>query len=168
MIVLRSVSKIYGRWHRRKNALVNVNAVFEAGGHYVILGMPKSGKTTLLTVLSGLTYPTRGRVIRYGKVGFPVGFGGIGLPRFSGRELAVLLANLYQADANEIVEFVTEFSELGPDMRLPISDLKPVPKNRLYVTLAYALPLDFYLFDGSVGRTDEQFRDKCQAAFEAR
>jgi capsular polysaccharide transport system ATP-binding protein len=169
MIVLRSVSKIYGRWRRRKNVLINANAVFEAKGNYVILGMPKSGKTTLLNLLCGMTTPTRGTLTRYGRVGFPIGFAAVGQPRFTGRELAVLLANLYEADADEIIEFTTSFSELGPDMKRPISSLEdPLLKARLYVTLGYALPLDFYLFDGTIGRAGEGFREKCQAAFDAR
>ena len=168
MIVLRSVTKTYGRWRRKQNVLHNVDAVFEAKGNYVIFGLPKSGKTTLLNLLCGITAPTRGTVARYGRVGFTVGLPGIAHFRYSGRELAVLLANLYEADADEIIEFTTSFSELGSDMRRPISTLDQTSRSRLFVTLGYALPLDFYLFDGSVGAGDEHFRKKYRAAFEAR
>jgi ABC-type multidrug transport system ATPase subunit len=62
-VVVSNLIKQFGRFA----ALRGVNAEFEAGKFYAILGDNGAGKTTLLRALAGLAQPTRGTVSILGK-----------------------------------------------------------------------------------------------------
>ena len=63
IIVVSNLVKQFGRFA----ALRRVNAQFDAGRFYAILGDNGAGKTTLLRALAGLTHPTRGEISILGK-----------------------------------------------------------------------------------------------------
>ena len=46
-----------------KPVLLNVNAIFERGKMYAILGASGSGKTTLLSLIGGLDVPQKGKIL---------------------------------------------------------------------------------------------------------
>ena len=76
MIRLEQVSKAYRTRGGRKVVLGGVSATFEMGHNYGILGGNGAGKSTLVRLLAGSELPDRGVVRRYGRVSFPLGFGG--------------------------------------------------------------------------------------------
>ncbi|MGA8755473.1 MAG: ATP-binding cassette domain-containing protein [Stellaceae bacterium] len=92
MIRLEHVFKSYRTRNGRRVVLDNANATFEAGHNYGILGVNGAGKSTLIRLLAGSELPDRGVVRRYGRVSFPLGFGGTlhGGGRRSGGGVAVL------------------------------------------------------------------------------
>ena len=63
IIAVSNLVKQFGRF----TALRGVNAEFDAGKFYVILGDNGAGKTTLLRALAGLTDPSRGEISILGK-----------------------------------------------------------------------------------------------------
>ncbi|MBP1720480.1 MAG: transporter [Deltaproteobacteria bacterium] len=94
------LSKSYGELEVVKNVSVSVNA----GEFVCLVGKSGCGKTTLLSLLSGLEHPTKGQVILNGKeingasedelalfrrenVGYPVGLGERRPSPFSGEDL---------------------------------------------------------------------------------
>jgi capsular polysaccharide transport system ATP-binding protein len=168
MITLRSISKAYGHASSRSNVLDGVDAEFERGRHYVILGQRGAGKSTLLRIMSGLQSPNRGSVRRDGSVSMPLGTASILSPLKTGRQLATLLANLYCADAAEVVDYTLAFSEVGDAFDYPVSALPPRLRARLNYALGYAIPSDTYLFDELIGYGDSEFNRRCVAAFESR
>jgi capsular polysaccharide transport system ATP-binding protein len=76
MIRIEHVSKAYRTRNGRKIVLDNANATFEAGHNFGVLGVNGAGKSTLIRLLAGSELPDRGIVRRYGRVSFPLGFGG--------------------------------------------------------------------------------------------
>jgi len=54
-------------YEKNRNVLTSVNAVFETGKIYAILGQSGSGKTTLLSLLGGLDAPQKGEIFFDGK-----------------------------------------------------------------------------------------------------
>lgn len=50
-------------YEKSKRILTAVNAVFETGKMYAILGVSGSGKTTLLSLLGGLDVPQKGEIL---------------------------------------------------------------------------------------------------------
>jgi heme ABC exporter ATP-binding subunit CcmA len=62
IITVNDVVKQFGRFA----ALRGINAKFEAGKFYAILGDNGSGKTTLLRALAGLARPTKGNIAIFG------------------------------------------------------------------------------------------------------
>jgi putative ABC transport system ATP-binding protein len=62
---LKDVSYQYGG--TRTYALKNINATFEPGVVYTIMGKSGAGKSTLLSLLAGLDVPTKGRLLFEGE-----------------------------------------------------------------------------------------------------
>lgn len=51
----------------KKNVLKNISADFEAGKVYVLMGKSGAGKSTVLSLISGLDLPTNGEILFEGK-----------------------------------------------------------------------------------------------------
>lgn len=57
------VKEILYAYKTGKPVLLNVNAIFETGKMYAILGASGSGKTTLLSLIGGLDIPQKGKIL---------------------------------------------------------------------------------------------------------
>ncbi len=57
------VKEILYAYKNGKPVLLNVNAIFERGKMYAILGVSGSGKTTLLSLIGGLDVPQKGKIL---------------------------------------------------------------------------------------------------------
>lgn len=57
------VKEILYAYKTEKPVLLNVNAIFETGKMYAILGASGSGKTTLLSLIGGLDVPQKGKIL---------------------------------------------------------------------------------------------------------
>lgn len=62
MIILKNVTKVYGKGNEAVTALKNVNLVIEDGKFTAVVGKSGSGKTTLMNILGALDLPTSGEV----------------------------------------------------------------------------------------------------------
>ena len=61
VIVMRSISKVYGQGDVEVHALRNVSLTIERGDYVAIMGASGSGKSTLMNILGCLDEPTTGR-----------------------------------------------------------------------------------------------------------
>lgn len=59
---LLKVQNIYYSYDKRRNVLNDISYEFEAGNIYAIMGKSGAGKTTMLSLLSGLAEPTSGKI----------------------------------------------------------------------------------------------------------
>jgi len=168
MIVLKSIEKTYGVGKHRRKVLDGIEAQFEPGRHYVILGARGAGKTTLLRIIAGIARPSRGNVQRRGTISLPLGSAaGYALGK-TARELVVFLANLYEVEPKEVVAFITSFADLQASIDLPVASMSPSRRALLSYAIGYAIPCDFYLFDDSVTFGSESIRKAFLRAFDAR
>jgi capsular polysaccharide transport system ATP-binding protein len=162
------VSKELGRGRLRKLVLDQINWAIQARTRFVILGQRGAGKSTLLQVISGARFPTSGWVERKGSICSV----GLSLSRVRGtmtaRQQAMRLARLYHVNPDAIVRFVEEFAEMHAMLDTPLKMLPKSARPRFSYALAYAIPFDFYLFDGAIGGRKGEFAKRCQSAFEAR
>ncbi|MCC0645272.1 ABC transporter ATP-binding protein [Clostridioides sp. ZZV14-6154] len=67
MVMLELIDVNYKYEGSNKYVLKDVSAKFEAGKMYVIIGKPRAGKSTLLSIISGLDDYTDGSIIYKGK-----------------------------------------------------------------------------------------------------
>lgn len=67
MILIKNVSKIYGKKESSFSALKNVNFTIPNNSSVAIIGKSGSGKSTLMHIMSGLDHPTKGTVNIDGK-----------------------------------------------------------------------------------------------------
>lgn len=170
MIVLDHVTKRY-RAHgvgAGKLVLDDISAVFESRRAIGILGQRGAGKSTLIRLMAGSIHPDSGRVLRRGRVSFPVGKAGPFVSTMTGRENAWLISRIYGADPAEVIGFVETHSGLRADFDRPFSTYTGEKRSRFLFTIAYALPFDTYLADESVIGGPPGFREWCEILVDAR
>lgn len=169
MFKLESVSKRYAP--RSPAVFSNFSYELAQGRSLGVLGKNGSGKSTLLRMLCGSLLPDSGRVIRTGRISWPIGLVGGLQPGACGREnvrFVCRIQGLRGAALGSRVEFVKEFSELGSHFDLPVSGYSAGMRARLNFALSLAFDFDCYLFDEIMAVGDESFRKKASAELAAR
>ena len=168
MITLEGVSKVYRTRSGRRTVLDNVNATFESGYNFGVLGVNGAGKSTLIRLIAGSEIPDCGIVRRYARVSFPLGFGGTFHGALSGRENVAFIARIYGAGTRGVLEYVADFSELGEYFHMPVNTDSAGMRARLAFAACLALDFDLYLIDEVTEVGDQRFRQKCAEAFRER
>ncbi|MFT4097323.1 MAG: methyltransferase domain-containing protein [Rhodoblastus sp.] len=168
MIVLDKVSMKLTTGPLKSLVLQNVSATLPTNERLVILGGPQSGKSTLISLLAGLTAPTEGKITSHAKLSFPVGFQSGYRANVSVRENIAYVARLYGADVSEVVRFVVQTADIGDFLKHKFSALPPQLRARMVYALSYAIPFETYLIDNRPGPGDEDFRAKCERMLELR
>jgi capsular polysaccharide transport system ATP-binding protein len=171
MILLDNVSKYYemrGGPGGRRWILRDTTAVIRPGERVGILGRNGAGKSTLMRLLGGVEYPTQGRIERRMSVSWPLAHG-IGVHGgLTGADNARFIARLYDLDAEELVEAVNDFAELGTYMDMPIGTYSAGMMSRLLLGLSLAMDFDCYLIDEATSVGDARFIDRTQEILETR
>lgn len=169
MIELRKVTKAYQTHAGDHVVLDGIDAVFESKVSVGIVGRNGAGKSTLLRILGGAEQPDAGKVIRHGRVSWPIGFSGGFNGSLNGEENCRFAARIYGAeDLDAIVEFARSFAEIGHYFQMPVRTYSSGMKARLAFGLSMALDFDTYLVDEVTAVGDRPFQEKCRAAFEER
>ncbi len=168
MIELKDVTKAY-RTHAGDHVVLDrVSAVFPQRVSVGILGKNGAGKSTLLRILGGAEQPDAGRIVRSGRVSWPIGFSGGFHGSLTGEENCRFVARIYGADIDEAVEFARGFAEIGNYFNEPVRTYSSGMRARLAFGLSMALDFDTYLVDEVTAVGDRSFQDKCKLAFAER
>lgn len=168
MIALQNVSKHYRVAGHRRVVLRQVNATFETGTNYGILGINGAGKSTLIRVLAGTELVNAGRIRRDVRVSWPLGFAGGFHPAMTGRENLKFVARAYGENVKEVLGFVEDFAELGDFLEAPVRTYSSGMQARLAFGLSMAISFDCYLIDEVTAVGDARFAAKCADVFSKR
>lgn len=168
MIELKNVTKFYRQDGRLKLILDDVSGTIDTTRAYGLLGGNGAGKSTLLRLLSGSEMPNRGRIHRRGRISWPLGFQGGFHPTMTGRENVTFMARVYNEDIDRVLEFTTNFAEIGQHMNAPVHTYSTGTMARLAFALSMAIEFDFYLIDEITAVGDERFAARCNDAFAER
>ncbi|HEU0132114.1 MAG TPA: ABC transporter ATP-binding protein [Mycobacteriales bacterium] len=154
-----------GRGDRLK-ALDDVTFSIEPGESFALIGANGAGKSTALKVLAGVTHPTRGRVVKGGRVVALIELG-IGFhPDLSGLEnakFAATISGLRGAAAKRLVEQAVEFAEIERFATTPVKRYSSGMYARLSFGIAAHLPADILIVDEILAVGDLAFQRKCYA-----
>jgi capsular polysaccharide transport system ATP-binding protein len=166
VLVLHSVSKELGKGRLRTLVLDQISCVFPSRTHCIILGQRGSGKSTLLKILEGASFPTRGWVERKGSV-CP---GQSMMQRAASgqltvRQVAFRLGGLYHMPPSQLIDFIMTVADAEEIIDLPIRTLPRQFRQRLALAFVYAIPFDWYLFDGVIGGGKGDFSERFEQAF---
>lgn len=168
MIELRDIIKAYRTTTGEHVVLDKLNVVFPTGVSVGILGVNGAGKSTLLRILGGAEQPDAGKVIRSGRVSWPIGFSGGFNGSLSGEENCRFVARIYGAEVDEVVEFARGFAEIGSYFQMPVRTYSSGMRARLAFGLSMAIDFDTYLVDEVTAVGDSSFQAKCRRAFAER
>jgi capsular polysaccharide transport system ATP-binding protein len=128
------------------------------------MGRNGAGKSTLTRILSGVEYPTSGRVERDMSVSWPLGYSGAFQSSLTGADNTRYVARIYGAPIQETLEYVEEFAQLGRYFRMPIKTYSAGMHARLAFGVSLAIDFDCFLIDEVVGAGDHRFTERCQQA----
>jgi capsular polysaccharide transport system ATP-binding protein len=169
MILLQEVSKFYPLRGRGKRWILrDATAVIRPGDRVGILGRNGAGKSTLIRLLSGVEFPSSGRIERRMSVSWPMARR-IGMhPQLSGADTARFIARIYNRPIERMVRAVDDFAELGPYMDMPIASYSSGMSARLQLGLSLAMDFDCYLMDESASAGDHRFIERARHALETK
>lgn len=168
MIRFENVSKSFWTGGHQKVILHNATFQVDVGRNLGILAPNGTGKTTLVNMMAGLEKPDHGRVVREGRISWPVGFNGGVVATMSGSENIRYIARLYDRDEEETLAFCIDFAELGHYMEMPVRTYSSGMKSRLIFAILMAIDFDFYLVDEGASAGDRNFNEKAAAMFRER
>ena len=168
MIRFENVTKAYPTKSGRRVILDDCTLEFPTGYSIGILGRNGAGKSTLVRLLSGVELPDRGRILRHGRVSFPLGFASTFREEVSGRGNVRFVARLYGEDERRVEEEVADFAGLGAYFNMPVRTYSSGMRARLAFGLCLAIEFDVYLIDEVTAVGDADFRKRCREAFTKR
>ncbi len=139
-----------------------------SGKAVALLGRNGAGKSSLLRMIAGDLRPDRGRVIRRGRVSWPVGYAGGMHPDITGADNVRFVARLYGVDAGALLDFVSGFAGIGLHFYKPVRTYSSGMRARVAFGLSMGLPFDLYLVDEITAVGDAAFRKASDDLLRAR
>ncbi len=168
MIRLEQATKYVRTKGIKKTIIENASLVINRGRSVGLLGRNGAGKSTLLQLIAGSLQLNRGRIVRHGKISWPLGFQGSFQPSMSGEQNVRFVARIYGVDTDELVAYVDEFAELGAFYRAPVGTYSSGMKARLAFGVSMGVKFDYYLVDEITAVGDANFKKKCHDVFKYR
>lgn len=171
MIELINASKYYPTKFGRHYIFQNVSLQLPAHVNVGIIGANGSGKSTLMRLLAGVDYPSEGRVVRTGKISWPLGLVPSMLPAFTGRENSRFICRIYGLSGREIEEKLVRIAEvaaIGNYFDMPVRTYSSGMRSRLNFATSMAIEFDYYLFDELGAPGDRAFRQTSKTMMEER
>lgn len=164
--MLRGKSKKY---YREFWALNDINFNVMRGETVGIVGQNGSGKSTLLQIICGTLAASAGTVTATGRIAALLELGAGFNPEFTGRQNAILNAQILGLELDEINERMAEiesFANVGDFFDRPVKTYS----SGMYVRVAFAVQAcitpDILIVDEALAVGDEKFQRKCYDRFE--
>lgn len=152
--------------HRNKVAVNNVSFSIKRGESVAIFGKNGAGKSTILKMITGVTYSTEGEITVNGRVSALLELTSGFDPEFTGRENIYLKGQLCGLKDNEIKELeeeIIEFAEVGEYIDQPVRMYSSGMKARLGFAININIRPEILIVDEALSVGDQAFRNKCLA-----
>jgi lipopolysaccharide transport system ATP-binding protein len=164
-IVRRARSTLRGGTRREElEALAGVSFEIERGQVLGIIGRNGAGKTTLLKILSGITDPTAGEALIWGRVGSLLEVGTGFHPDLTGRENVFFNGAILGMKRREIerkFDEIVAFAEVERFIDTPVKRYSSGMQLRLAFAVAAHLEPEILIVDEVLAVGDAAFQRKC-------
>lgn len=161
-ITMRGVDKVYETRTGPVRVLNNVDLDVAYGERVGILGRNGAGKSTMIRLISGAEQPTTGTVDRTMSVSWPLAFGGAFQGALTGLDNLRFICRIYGVRAEDKIDFVQDFSELGKYLWEPVRSYSSGMRARLAFALSMVVEFDCFLIDEVIAVGDHRFQAKCE------
>lgn len=150
--------------YKEKRAINDVSFSVKKGESVALFGRNGAGKSTILKMITGVSFPTHGKIHVKGRVGalleLTAGFD----PEFSGRENIYLkgqLTGMTNKEIEEVEEDIVEFAEIGEYIDQPLRTYSSGMKARLGFAINVCIRPDILIVDEALSVGDSKFQKKC-------
>ncbi|MBR2786966.1 MAG: ABC transporter ATP-binding protein [Clostridia bacterium] len=180
VIEFNKVSKIYKLFKSDKKrllALINKNVKYvekkavddisfsiKKGESVAILGKNGAGKSTVLKMITGVVFPTKGKIKINGRVSALLELTSGFDPEFTGRENIYLkgqILGLKNSEIKEVEKDITDFAELDEYIDQPVRTYSSGMKARLGFSINVNIKPEILIIDEALSVGDEEFKNKC-------
>lgn len=131
------------------------------------IGRNGAGKSTILKIITGVSFPTSGNVTVRGKIAALLELTAGFTPDMTGREniyTKCLLLGLSESEIAEIEDPIIEFSELEEYIDQPVRTYSSGMKMRLGFSININIKPEILVVDEALSVGDARFRKKCRNA----
>ena len=150
--------------HKTKVAVNNLSFEIKKGESIAFFGRNGAGKSTVLKMITGVTFPTEGEVLVDGRVSalleLTTGFD----PEFTGRENIYFRGQLFGMSNEEIEALEPEiiaFADIGDYIDQPVRTYSSGMKARLGFAINVNVDPEILIVDEALSVGDQNFGKKC-------
>ena len=147
-------------------ALKNISFQINRGDAVALIGKNGSGKSTMLKILAGVMYPTRGEVAVRGSVAPLIELGAGFDMELTARENVYLNGAILGHDRafmDRHMDEIIAFSELESFVDVPLKNFSSGMVARLGFAIATVIRADILIVDEVLAVGDFKFQEKCKA-----
>ena len=150
--------------HKEKRAVDNVSFSIKKGESVAIFGKNGAGKSTILKMITGVTYPNNGEITVKGRVSALLELTSGFDPEFTGRENIYLKGQILGISDEEVKALepgIIEFADIGEYIDQPVRTYSSGMKARLGFAINANINPEILIVDEALSVGDEKFKNKC-------
>lgn len=148
-----------------KQAVNDVSLTINRGEAVALFGRNGAGKSTILKMITGVVFPTRGKIRVNGRVSALLELAAGFDPELTGRENIYFRGEVQGIKTEEIRQLepsIIEFAELGSYIDQPIRTYSSGMRARLGFAINANIRPDILIVDEALSVGDQNFRAKCR------
>ena len=151
--------------YKKKKAVNDVSFSIKRGESVALFGKNGAGKSTILKMITGVTFETSGEIKVNGRVSALLELTSGFDQEFSGRENIYLkghILGLKDSEIKALEEEIVEFSELGDYIDQPVRTYSSGMKSRLGFAINVNIKPEILIVDEALSVGDAAFKNKCK------
>ena len=149
---------------KEKLAVNDVSFKIERGESVALFGKNGAGKSTVLKMITGVTYPTSGEIKVDGRVSALLELSAGFDSDLTGRENIYLkgqLLGLRDKEIKEIEDEIVDFAEIDEYIDQPVITYSSGMKARLGFAISVSISPEILIVDEALSVGDAEFKEKC-------
>ena len=149
---------------KEKKAVNNVSFDIKRGESVAIFGKNGAGKSTILKMITGVTFPTSGKINVNGRVSALLELTSGFDMEFTGRENIYLkgqILGLRNEEIKKLEPAIVKFAELEEYIDQPVRTYSSGMKARLGFSISINIEPEILIVDEALSVGDEAFKKKC-------
>lgn len=157
-------SLLFSNKLKEKQVLKNMSFEIKKGESVAIIGKNGMGKSTILKLISGITYPSSGKIFVNGKLNAVLELNSGFESEFTGREniyLKCRLLGLKSSEIKSIENEIIEFADIQEYIDQPIRTYSTGMKSRLGFSICINTAPEILILDEVLSVGDFYFKEKC-------
>lgn len=150
---------------KEKNAINGISFEIQKGEGVAFFGRNGAGKSTILKMITGVSFPTEGEITVNGRVSALLELAAGFNPEFTGRENIYFKGNIMGLSDDEIKQLepaIVEFASLGDYLDQPVRTYSSGMKARLGFAINANIDPEIMIVDEALSVGDKAFRIKCR------